>query len=72
MTPPVAATLVSTEGETLDAVLHRAGQGPEALVSALDLNPALAGTVILPPGTLVRIPAPPVQTFARPITQLWS
>lgn len=67
-------TIMARDGDSLDAVLDRAGLGPESLPAALALNPALTAVVVLPAGTLVAIPASPVITGAvtRPIIQLWS
>lgn len=66
--------LRSVQGDTVDAICWRHYGRTAGLVElVLDANPGLAdlGTV-LPNGTLVNLPAAPVQTQQRQMVNLWD
>lgn len=66
--------VTALQGDTVDLLVYRHFGRTVGLVEAtLELNPGLADIgPILPLGTVVELPEPPVDQPSKPLLQLWD
>ena len=65
--------LTAQEGDTLDRLIYRYyGETAGLVEQALELNPQLANTPILPMGQAVKMPDQTASVVAKDTLQLWS
>lgn len=70
----MTVTVVSTEGDMIDAMVHRAtGRTAGTLELVLDANPHLARQPpVLPAGVTITIPDAALKLPERPVFKLWE